>query len=71
MINHNNGYYSMYGHMAGFAEGLSVGSVVSRGQIIGYVGSSGWATGPHLHFEIRTCPYYSLSCYTNPLSYYR
>lgn len=71
MINHNNGYYSLYGHMSGFAEGLSVGSVVSRGQIIGYVGSSGWATGPHLHFEIRTCPYYSLSCYTNPLSYYR
>ena len=68
MINHNNGYYTLYGHMSGFAKGISVGSIVSRGQVIGYVGSSGWSTGPHLHFEIRTCPYYS--CVTNPLNYY-
>ena len=69
IINHNNGYYSVYAHMAGFAPGLSVGSTVSRGQTIGYVGSSGWATGPHLHFEIRTCSRYA--CITNPLNYYR
>ncbi len=69
IINHNNGYYSLYGHMSAFASGISVGSTVSRGDIIGYVGSSGWATGPHLHFEIRTCPQYS--CITNPLDYYR
>lgn len=68
MINHNNGYYSLYAHMSGFAKGLSIGSTVSRGQVIGYVGSSGWATGPHLHFEIRTCSRYS--CITNPLSFY-
>ncbi len=69
MINHNNGYYSLYAHMSSFASGISVGSTVSRGDIIGYVGSSGWATGPHLHFEIRTCAQYS--CITNPLNYYR
>jgi len=69
MINHNNGYYTLYAHMSGFAANLSVGSTVSRGQIIGYVGSSGWATGPHLHYEIRTCERYA--CITNPLNYYR
>lgn len=68
LINHNNGYYSLYAHMSNFASGISVGSTVSRGQVIGYVGSSGWATGPHLHFEIRTCAKYA--CITNPLNYY-
>ena len=68
MINHNNGYYTVYAHMSGFAPGISVGSTVSRGQIIGYVGATGWATGPHLHFEIRTCSRWS--CATNPLNYY-
>ena len=68
MINHNNGYYTLYAHMSGFAPGLTVGSTVSRGQPIGYIGSSGWATGPHLHYEIRTCSQYS--CITNPLWYY-
>ncbi len=69
MINHNNGYYTLYAHMNGFVNGLSVGSVVSRGQQIGYVGASGWATGPHLHYEIRVCEKYA--CITNPLQYYR
>lgn len=68
IINHNNGYYTLYGHMSGWASGLTVGSTVERGQTIGYVGSSGWATGPHVHFEIRTCPSYS--CITNPLRFY-
>lgn len=68
-INHNNGYYTLYGHMSGFAPNISLGSTVARGQIIGYVGDSGWATGPHLHFEIRTCA--REACITNPLSYYR
>ena len=67
IINHNNGFYSLYGHMSGFANGIREGSVVSRGQLIGYVGSSGWATGPHLHFEIRTCERYS--CTVNPENY--
>ena len=69
LINHNNGYYTLYAHMSSFAPNLSVGSTVSRGQIIGYVGSTGWASGPHLHFEIRTCEKWA--CTTNPLNYYR
>lgn len=69
MINHNNGYYSLYAHMKGFAPNLSIGSTVSRGQVIGYLGNSGWSTGPHLHYEIRTCARYA--CTTNPLKYYR
>lgn len=68
MINHNNGYYSLYAHMSSFAKGLKVGSVVERGQVIGYVGSSGWSTGPHLHYEIRTCS--KFSCVTNPMRFY-
>ena len=69
IINHNNGYYSTYAHMKGFAKGLKVGSTVSRGQVIGYVGSTGYSTGPHLHFEIRNCPRYA--CVVNPLPYLR
>ena len=63
-INHNNGYHTVYGHMSGFVSGLKVGSTVARGQQIGYVGSSGWATGPHLHFEVRTCA--AFKCHINP-----
>lgn len=51
MINHGNGYYSLYGHLSGYA--VSEGEAVGQGQVIGYVGDTGWATGPHLHFEIR------------------
>lgn len=47
---HGNGYGSMYAHMTNFT--VSVGQSVSQGQVIGYVGSTGWSTGPHLHFEI-------------------
>ena len=52
VINHNNGYWSVYGHMIRHAEGLQVGQTVARGQIIGYIGSTGKSTGPHLHLEI-------------------
>ena len=69
IIDHNNGYYSTYAHMNGFAKGIKEGATVSRGQIIGYVGSTGYSTGPHLHFEIRTCSRYS--CAVNPLPYLR
>ena len=49
-INHNNGYYTCYCHMQ--RQAVSVGQTVTRGQVIGYVGMSGWATGPHVHFEV-------------------
>ncbi len=52
-IQHVNGYETAYGHMSRFADGLSVGSRVRQGQVVGYVGSTGQSTGPHLHFEIK------------------
>ncbi len=52
-IRHRNGMVSRYGHMRGFASGIHPGSRVAMGSTIGYVGMTGWATGPHLHFEIR------------------
>lgn len=51
-IQHVNGYETAYGHMSRYVDGLAVGSRVRQGQIIGYVGSTGQSTGPHLHFEI-------------------
>lgn len=69
MIDHGNGYYTLYGHMSRFQKGLKVGTVVSRGQVIGYVGATGAATGPHLHFEIRNCRQYS--CVMDPLPFLR
>jgi murein DD-endopeptidase MepM/ murein hydrolase activator NlpD len=52
-IQHVNGYETSYGHMSRYVEGLGVGDHVRQGQIIGYVGSTGQSTGPHLHFEIK------------------
>lgn len=52
-LNNFSGYSSRYGHMHRLAKGLEVGDHVRKGQTIGYVGESGDATGPHLHFEIR------------------
>ena len=52
-IRHRNGMVSRYGHMRNFATGMSPGTRVTMGSTIGYVGMTGWATGPHLHFEIR------------------
>ena len=63
-INHNNGYYTTYAHLSGFARGLKIGSTVERGQLIGYMGMTGSATGPHLHYELWTLPPWSAG--TNP-----
>lgn len=49
-INHGDGYSSLYAHMV--SNEVAVGDYVTQGQVIGHVGTSGWSTGPHLHFEI-------------------
>lgn len=52
-IRHNNGYATAYAHQTGFAKGIRKGVAVRQGQIIGYVGSTGLSTGPHLHYEVH------------------
>ena len=51
-IKHNSTYSTVYAHMKNFAKGIRVGKKVKQGQIIGYVGSTGMSTGPHLHYEV-------------------
>lgn len=53
ILRHQGRYTTHYGHLNGFASGLRKGMRVSQGDIIGYVGKTGWATGPHLHYEFR------------------
>lgn len=66
IISHGNGWLTIYGHMSGFA--IRDGQFVGRGQLIGYEGSTGNSSGPHLHFEIDVnCPD---NCHSvNPLNY--
>lgn len=52
-IRHPNGYETLYAHMVNYARGIKSGVRVTQGQIIGYVGSTGNSTGPHLHYETR------------------
>ena len=52
MIRHNSTYKTAYAHLSGFAKGVRSGSRVQQGQVIGYVGSTGRSTGPHLHYEV-------------------
>lgn len=53
IMRHQGNYTTLYAHMNAFAPGLRKGDRVSQGQFIGTVGSTGWATGPHLHYEFR------------------
>ncbi len=52
-IRHNDGYETRYAHLKSFRRGIHSGQYVKKGQTIGYVGSTGRSTGPHLHFELR------------------
>jgi murein DD-endopeptidase MepM/ murein hydrolase activator NlpD len=52
-LRHRNGITTRYGHLRGFARGVRAGARVEQGQTIGYVGSTGLASGPHLHYEFR------------------
>ena len=51
-IKHDNGFYTAYAHMHAFGDGLKKGSVVSKGQVIGAVGTTGRSSGAHLHYEL-------------------
>ena len=51
VIQHGERYQTKYLHLAGFARNLKTGQQVRQGEVIGYVGATGWATGPHLHYE--------------------
>lgn len=53
VIKHWGNYSTAYAHMSRFASGIRKGTKVSQGDLIGYVGSTGWSTGPHLHYEFR------------------
>lgn len=53
VLRHSNGYESIYMHLSGFAKGVKQGARVQQGRVIGYVGSTGYATGPHLDFRIK------------------
>ena len=52
-IHHNDVYETQYAHLLAYAKGIKYGAKVVQGQIIGYVGSTGWSTGPHLHYQIK------------------
>jgi murein DD-endopeptidase MepM/ murein hydrolase activator NlpD len=52
-IKHGGGVVTLYAHLSGFAPGVRAGARVRQGEPIGYVGATGWATGPHLHYEFK------------------
>ena len=52
-LQHNGGFSTLYAHLSRFAPQVRAGARVAQGDVIGYVGQTGWATGPHLHYEFR------------------
>ena len=52
ILRHSNGYKTLYGHMNAYGKGIKKGVRVKKGQIIGYIGTTGMSTGPHLHYEV-------------------
>jgi murein DD-endopeptidase MepM/ murein hydrolase activator NlpD len=62
-IQHDDSFTTRYAHLSGYGSGIRKGSLVKKGQVIGFVGSTGRTTGPHLHFEL-----YKDQQYVNPLS---
>lgn len=63
ILKHKNGYRTYYGHLSRIAKGVRRGVRVDQGQLVGYVGKTGLATGPHLHYEMRV-----KGRYVNPLA---
>ena len=63
-IRHGGTYSTLYGHLSRFHSGVRIGGLVEQGQVIGYVGSTGLATGPHLHYELLVN-----GAYQNPLTF--
>jgi murein DD-endopeptidase MepM/ murein hydrolase activator NlpD len=63
IVRHQGRFTTLYAHMSGFAPGVKTGARVSQGEVVGYVGQTGWATGPHLHYEFRVA-----SAAVNPLT---
>ncbi len=57
-LRHGAGITTLYGHLNRFARGIRAGARVHQGEVIGYVGMTGWATGPHLHYEFRIAGVY-------------
>jgi murein DD-endopeptidase MepM/ murein hydrolase activator NlpD len=53
VVRHGGQHSTLYGHLSRFAKGVSAGARVSQGDTVGFVGQTGWATGPHLHYELR------------------
>lgn len=52
-MRHDNGYTTHYAHLSSFADGIRAGASVGRGEVVGYVGSTGWSTGPHLDYGMK------------------
>jgi len=63
ILKHKNGYRTYYGHLSRIAKGMKRGARIDQGQLVGYVGKTGLATGPHLHYEMRV-----KGGYVNPLA---